>query len=491
MLKLGNTDINKAYLGSTEINKIYLGANSVYEKQIYPLWYPFDEASNALWLEGENVELSGSLVNSWTDQSVSPRTVSQATAGNKFNYSDSGFDGINPSLLGDGGDFLNIVSSLSPTNGYTWVFLVRPDNFSAVNLITSGSTGSFEIRLTTGGNVALARRNSAVLVTGNAVLSAGQVYLISVQTNNLLGGAKIFVNGSFDSAWTGVTTFPNNITSISFSSSGFVGAFCDVQCFLGEDDATRFKAEGFICNKRGYNSLLPWDHPYKDSPPTSAAPIYNRGTTLPEVNSAVFFGDSITAGQNASAPAKRWVNTVAGVLQTSILNQGIAGTVLQNSAFSGGSPQVNNGRDRYSSALTGANKRDIVIINYGLNDLRYTAAPSTMNIANFVNDYQEIITGLLSAGYTNDYIVLCSPYWIPDAGYMSGSSGFTGSNRTIHESYVSAVAELSLDNNLFYADVYSYMRDNGGESLIDSDNIHPIDIGHDAISQSVLNAIKL
>lgn len=36
MLKLGSTDINKAYLGSTEINKIYLGADEVFSGGVVP-----------------------------------------------------------------------------------------------------------------------------------------------------------------------------------------------------------------------------------------------------------------------------------------------------------------------------------------------------------------------------------------------------------------------------------------------------------------------
>lgn len=203
------------------------------------------------------------------------------------------------------------------------------------------------------------------------------------------------------------------------------------------------------------------------------------------------FGDSITVGQDATTVQGRWLNIVTAPMLTALTNNGISGTIMQNGNLSGGSPQANNGRDRYVATLTGAGKRDFVFILYGLNDLRYTAAPATINLTNFVIDYQEVITGLLGAGYTTDTIIIGSPPWIPDAGYSVGGAGFTGSNRTIHETYVDAVRQLAVDNDLFYAPVYEEMLANSPATLVSSDEIHPNDAGHAFIANVFLNATKV
>lgn len=190
------------------------------------------------------------------------------------------------------------------------------------------------------------------------------------------------------------------------------------------------------------------------------------------------FGDSITAGSNASDAAHRWTALLAAERGHTLNNQGIAGTVLQNSADSGGSARANNGRDTFVSRLLGGNASAYYVIQYGTNDLRYTAAPATLNLANFIVDYREILNGLAENGKSPRSITLGSPPWFPDAGYASGTTGFTGSNRTVHEQFVQAVADLAEEYGTKYADIYTYMRDGGTSGLIDTDQIHPTDAGH-------------
>ena len=233
-------------------------------------------------------------------------------------------------------------------------------------------------------------------------------------------------------------------------------------------------------NQIGRYTANKWGSPWSTT-------LLNAPLSLQGKSSVVTFGDSITAGQGATTTNDRWVNIVANSMRAPLTNEGIAGTVLQNSNDGGGSPRTDNGRDRYVADLTGAAKKNICIINYGLNDLRYTGG-GDFSLANYVNDYQEILTGLLADGYAATDIVLCSPYWIPDAGYSSGSAGFTGSTRTIHEQYVAAVRSLAQSNGTLYADVYEFMKGSGGSALIGGDNIHPNDSGHLAIAKSVMQA---
>lgn len=198
------------------------------------------------------------------------------------------------------------------------------------------------------------------------------------------------------------------------------------------------------------------------------------------------FGDSITAGTGATTENNRWPTKLAYAKAVPLLNNGIAGTVLQNSNMQTALPQTDNGRDRYvADLLTGINRSSNYIIAYGLNDLRYAiTGASEFSVANYVNDYREILQGLLSVGVNPINICMVTPYWMPDAGYTSGGAGFTGSNRTRHEEYVAAVIALATEMGCTCRDVYTAMKNSADPaSLIGADNIHPNDAGHDFIYQ--------
>ncbi|MGO7089511.1 SGNH/GDSL hydrolase family protein [Rhizobium leguminosarum] len=215
------------------------------------------------------------------------------------------------------------------------------------------------------------------------------------------------------------------------------------------------------------------------------------GGRLPNVASLVGFGDSITAGQVASDAAHQWLNIVATALGAGTpLNQGIPGTVLQNSNDSGGSPRANNGRDRYVADLLGANQREMAIIAYGFNDARYTGAPTTFNLAQYAMDYREILTGLIAGGYAANRICVVSPYYITDTGLATGSAGFTGQSRAVFLQFVAAAAAVAKEFGTYYVDAYAAMLAAGGDSLISGDNIHPTDAGHAVIAAAVRAATQ-
>ncbi|MCF8486658.1 MAG: hypothetical protein K9G71_15740 [Rhodobacteraceae bacterium] len=207
------------------------------------------------------------------------------------------------------------------------------------------------------------------------------------------------------------------------------------------------------------------------------------------LTSVVGFGSSTMEGVGASSTGTQTLNLTAGVLAAPIIrNRGVSGTVLQNSADASGFPRANNGRDRFVSALLGSNKSDRAFLLYGSNDLRYTAAPATFNVAGFANDLREVLNGLLTGGYSPSEIVLASPNWYPDSTYSIGSAGFTGSNRATHESYVTISSQIASEYGLLYADVYSKMRDLGAETLIGADGLHCNDAGHQVIAHAFLTA---
>jgi lysophospholipase L1-like esterase len=205
---------------------------------------------------------------------------------------------------------------------------------------------------------------------------------------------------------------------------------------------------------------------------------------LPAYASIVTFGDSITVGTNSSNNAtKSWAGLVATGVGATLLNQGISGTVLQNGNDSGGAPRVNNGRDRFASALLGANKKAAVFIAYGFNDARYTAAPATFNVARYTTNYREILNGLILGGYARDDIYVGSPYYITDAGLTTGSTGFTGQSRATYETFVAAAAQVAAEFGVRYCDLYAALNTAAFTANVNAnDNIHPTDSGHAMIA---------
>lgn len=202
------------------------------------------------------------------------------------------------------------------------------------------------------------------------------------------------------------------------------------------------------------------------------------------------FGDSITAGFNASRPELAWPALFAGAVDGfPIRNHAIPGTVLQGSRLAEGKPRPNNGVCRFVESLLDRPHEDAILILYGYNDARYTAAPETMNVAGFARDYAKILKALIAAGH-GQRIAIGSPPYIPDAGFSIGSAGFTGQTRPGFEGYVEAVRQLARQFSVFYAPVYERMKEHGDGLLASPDITHPNDAGHRVIFEAFRDAAR-
>lgn len=432
--------------------------------------------NNVLWLDASDtstISQTGGSVSQWNDKSGNGNNATQGTGANQPITGTRTVNGLNVLDFDGTNDFLNLPSGVfGLSSGDNTIFLVFATDviMTAQRLWLMTDSGSGRHTLQWGGDstFSTAASNSNVVVSSMGITPNMSPHIAGL----FRSGGNFY---SFFDGVQGPSTAATNFTA----NQAYLATFRGTSTFLN----------GVICEVIAYNRALT---------PAEVNQVGNylsvkwgpTWTSFP-VGSLVAFGDSVTAGFAASTVNNRWTNLLASQLNYSLLNQGASGTVLQNSNNSGGTPFPNNGRDRYVADLTGVNKRDRVYILYGLNDLRYTAAPATMNLANYINDYQEIITGLLGAGYTVNDIYLGSPPYITTAGYSTGSAGFTGSNATIHQAYVDAVRQLAVTNNVYYSDVYQAMKNNGGDSLIDADQIHPNDAGMQVIYQSFLSASKV
>lgn len=207
--------------------------------------------------------------------------------------------------------------------------------------------------------------------------------------------------------------------------------------------------------------------------------------------SLTVFGDSITVGEGASRPENAWARLVAAELDAAnVNNAAISGTVLQASTMADGRPRPGNGYSRYREALLGQARADAVVIVYGYNDARNTAAPDTFGLAGFVRDYRAMLGGLLSGGYEPGHLCLGSPPFIPTTGFSRGSAGFTGQARAGFETFVQTVRDLAREFGTFYAPIYETMAVFPDGDLASPDITHPNDKGHRTIAQAVLAATR-
>lgn len=217
----------------------------------------------------------------------------------------------------------------------------------------------------------------------------------------------------------------------------------------------------------------------------SASRVIPAAATPLSFPTLVTIGDSFTAGQGATTTAARYANIVAGRWGSTLLNKGVGNMVLQNSVEPSGAPRAVNGRNQFLDDAAGPNKRDAVLIAFGINDARYNDAPGEFNLTNFRGDLAEVITGLRQNGYPAANIILVSPHYITDAGLAQGYSGKPAQTRAAYEQYVAAAEAIARENGVIWANTYTYMRDNGGGSLIGADNIHPNDSGMTAIADAI------
>jgi len=202
----------------------------------------------------------------------------------------------------------------------------------------------------------------------------------------------------------------------------------------------------------------------------------------------VTFGDSITAGYGASAPAARWTNIVAATKNWTLVNSGINGTVMQNTAQDKidviGGAAVNNGRDTVKTRVTDYSPGYDVCILYGLNDMRLNDAAFTVDL--FGGDLGEVIDAIISAGTPAQSIVVGSP---PLILTYAGDAPWNGGSEAKHIAYVAKTAAVAAAKGTKYIDVYQWMIDNGGADLVSVDLIHPNDAGYAQIAAAFLSVM--
>ncbi|WP_316828068.1 SGNH/GDSL hydrolase family protein [Pedobacter miscanthi] len=206
------------------------------------------------------------------------------------------------------------------------------------------------------------------------------------------------------------------------------------------------------------------------------------GAKIP-VGKAYLYGDSITGGAYAEN-GKDYVSVVCSYLGVELNRFSINGGVLE--FRSPNSPL--GGMSILSNLQTIPHKMPgdaFISFLYGINDFTY--AGENYNPVNFKADYQTLITHVLSKGWLPSDIIVCSlPYMNPET-YHPIREEFLPTLEG-HLAFNQAVADIAVENSLRFGDVYTQMKRNGGNILLD-DYVHPNTEGHRVIGFTIINEL--
>ncbi len=431
-----------------------------------PVFSPASIPDLALWLdaaEASSITAAAGAVSQWSDKSGNGYHAVQSSSGARPKTATRSLNSLNV-IEFDGSDDGFNVSPVPDISGAHTMFVVAatdtPTKSGNQNFIRGLNSTSTRQQITYGGSgtTLLGRNGSSDATYSLTVDSNPHIFSQACYATDL----RLYYAGG-------------HVASSTASGGGTTNLGIGRRGNSGDSPLDGYIAEVLIYGRALNSSEANQVGNY-------LASKWNVTWTDYSYSTLAVIGDSITAGQSASTSANRWANIVATSLGTPLLNQGISGTYLQNTILSGGSPGANNGRDRYIADVTSRNRAERVVILYGVNDARDAPIEANLTLANFINDYQEMITGLLAAGYTQDKITLGSPPYF--TGHRSGDTG--GAARLA--SFAGAVRDLAVANHVKFADVYNYMINNGGASLLSGDYLHPNDSGHAAIAVAILAA---
>ncbi len=205
---------------------------------------------------------------------------------------------------------------------------------------------------------------------------------------------------------------------------------------------------------------------------------------MKEPMKVVTLGDSVTWGASATEREKCWANRVVTMLNEfcnekfQLVNKGIGSNILSidTPAYPYASKPV--GLERIKEDVV-AEKPDILIIGYGLNDSRGGTNPRI-----FRRDYQRMIDEIRES--CNPLIVSLNLYYMHEEFYHS-CENWNYSDYDLTEEYNLIIRQLAIKNNLIYADVYAVQS--GLEQAVCEDHCHPNDLGHFIIANKIFEAI--
>lgn len=187
----------------------------------------------------------------------------------------------------------------------------------------------------------------------------------------------------------------------------------------------------------------------------------------------LYYGDSITWGWNGSVQSQNsWVNQITTKTNTIKNNYGVSSMSL----LTGHTP---NFTSIYQTQIPIYNNNDsLIFLAFGVNDI-YTNTYTDIN--SFINQYQIIINFIISKGWQTNRIIIFNTYYF--------TLGQINQSRIINQN--NAINIFCTSNNIVLYDVYSQMINNGKDSLLSGDKVHPTDIGYTVITNGLDSLLKI
>jgi lysophospholipase L1-like esterase len=197
----------------------------------------------------------------------------------------------------------------------------------------------------------------------------------------------------------------------------------------------------------------------------------------------VVIGESTVAGRKASEKRFQWPIVVANQISefqekaVKLYNKGIGSNVISPKSRGYDDSGKPSAIERVEEDVIKLNP-DLVIIAYGLNDMRCNTP-----IEQFNNDYQKIISKIRKE--TNALIVILSVYHMTK--YCACEPFWNKGSIEKTQIFNLAIKQLAEKNGCIFADIYD--AEGGANWLIDPDGIHANDLGHRLIGNRVFEAI--
>ncbi len=201
--------------------------------------------------------------------------------------------------------------------------------------------------------------------------------------------------------------------------------------------------------------------------------------------SLVVLGDSVVEGGGWLAQAsERWADLLWHLLETaqesSIMyhNAGVGASVISPQSPGYAESTKPSASERLDSEVI-AHRPDLVVIAYGLNDMRAGMAPEAFEV-----EIKAILTRLRDA--LDAAIVIVNVYHIASFRYYPP---FDRGSVEATQQYNAMLRRLAESTDCIYADVWS--AEGCKDHLVHQDTVHPNKLGNMLIANKVFEAIAL
>jgi hypothetical protein len=225
-----------------------------------------------------------------------------------------------------------------------------------------------------------------------------------------------------------------------------------------------------ITNKLSVDSI----RSIKNIPDTVHVGLFDKDA----VDSAWYFGTSITAGTAATTTAGRYSKLVSDQLRVVEMNYGHGGYMLQKPP---GWPLSNSFMDLYASEIpTKLAGRKYLFFAWGENDSyhEYLYPGFGLDTFQFKNDYKTIVNFAIAAGWPKSAIKIISPFWQLTSRIPLATQ----------QKYFIAAKWFADSSGIQFIDVYTQGK--SYDKLLVTDGVHPTNVGHQFHALSIYSQLS-